>query len=205
MTDDERYDRIIARDRQYDGEFFTAVVTTGIYCVPSCAGRKPYRQNVQFFTTQDDAKAAGFRPCLRCRPDRLGVDDPELLVRAAREAFARAPAEIRTVADLARATGRTPSALTRALHARDGISVSAWLRRERARWCSDRLRATSNRTIDVAFEAGYGSEASFYREFKRHYAVAPSFHRSAHVDGAPRAPTLRVGRQRRGDDRVPRS
>lgn len=67
-TDDKRWAAGRARDRDADGHFFTAVRTTGVYCLPSCAGR-PRRENVEFHLTAASARAAGFRPCKRCRPD----------------------------------------------------------------------------------------------------------------------------------------
>ena len=68
-TDDARWEAMRRRDRDLDGAFFIAVRTTGVYCLASCAGR-PLRQNVEFHDTQASARAAGFRPCLRCKPDQ---------------------------------------------------------------------------------------------------------------------------------------
>jgi AraC family transcriptional regulator of adaptative response/methylated-DNA-[protein]-cysteine methyltransferase len=69
LSDDARWEAVARRDRSADGLFFCAVVTTGVYCRPSCAGR-PLRKNVRFHATVADAERAGFRPCKRCRPDR---------------------------------------------------------------------------------------------------------------------------------------
>jgi AraC family transcriptional regulator of adaptative response/methylated-DNA-[protein]-cysteine methyltransferase len=69
-TDDKRWAAGRARDRRADGHFYTAVRTTGVYCLPSCAGR-PMRENVEYHLTAEAARAAGFRPCKRCRPDDL--------------------------------------------------------------------------------------------------------------------------------------
>ncbi len=67
--DDARWDAMRRRDRDLDGDFFIAVRTTGVYCLASCAGR-PLRKNVEFHDTRESARAAGFRPCLRCKPDQ---------------------------------------------------------------------------------------------------------------------------------------
>jgi AraC family transcriptional regulator of adaptative response/methylated-DNA-[protein]-cysteine methyltransferase len=66
-TDDARWAAVAARDKAADGAFYCAVKTTGVFCKPSCAGR-PLRKNVRFFVTAAAARAAGFRPCLRCKP-----------------------------------------------------------------------------------------------------------------------------------------
>ena len=68
-TEDARWAAWEARDRTADGAFFVAVRTTGVYCVASCAGR-PLRKNVEFHDSRESARAAGFRACLRCKPDR---------------------------------------------------------------------------------------------------------------------------------------
>lgn len=70
MNDNERWQAVVNRDRNYDGRFVTAVKTTGIYCRPSCSAR-PHRQNVVFYDTSEQAEAAGFRACKRCQPDQL--------------------------------------------------------------------------------------------------------------------------------------
>jgi len=69
LTDDARWEALRRRDRDAEGAFFIAVRTTGVYCLASCAGR-PLRKNVEFHDTQLSARAAGFRPCLRCKPDQ---------------------------------------------------------------------------------------------------------------------------------------
>lgn len=72
LTDDDRWTAVEHRDRAADGTFFTAVKTTGVYCLPSCAGR-PLRKNVRFFATAAEAVDAGFRACKRCKPEQLAA------------------------------------------------------------------------------------------------------------------------------------
>src|SRR5688500_13961557 len=68
---DRAWSAVLARDRKADGSFVTGVLTTGIYCRPSCAARHPKRGNVRFFATGAEAEKAGLRPCLRCKPDEI--------------------------------------------------------------------------------------------------------------------------------------
>ncbi|MCP4250656.1 MAG: DNA-3-methyladenine glycosylase 2 family protein, partial [bacterium] len=70
-TTAEFMQRFLNRDRAWDGRFLTGVLTTGIYCLPSCPARRPKPENVRFFTAESDARDAGLRPCKRCRPDRF--------------------------------------------------------------------------------------------------------------------------------------
>ena len=71
MDEDTRYEAVRSRDARFDGEFFFAVRTTGIYCRPSCPAVTPKRRNVRFFTTAAAAQGCGFRACRRCRPDAV--------------------------------------------------------------------------------------------------------------------------------------
>ena len=71
-----RWDAVLARDRELDGSFVYAVRSTGVYCRPSCPSRRPRRDRVVFFDRGDEARAAGFRACRRCRPDERAAEDP---------------------------------------------------------------------------------------------------------------------------------
>src|SRR5258706_6848885 len=73
LTDEARWDAVVRRDRSANGHFFYSVRTTGVYCRPSCAARLPLRKNVAFHTTRDAAEQAGFRACMRCKPDQGGI------------------------------------------------------------------------------------------------------------------------------------
>ena len=74
------WDAVAARDRSMDGVFYYAVLSTGIYCRPSCPSKRPRRENVVFFRARDAAERAGFRPCKRCKPEAAGASDPNGLV-----------------------------------------------------------------------------------------------------------------------------
>ncbi len=89
--------RVLASDASCNGRFFTGVLTTGIYCLPSCRARKPKPENVQFFPTCEAARAAGLRPCRKCHPDDFArgadpvLDDVETLIAEIRAEPARFP------------------------------------------------------------------------------------------------------------------
>src|SRR3546814_8748848 len=79
MTDDDRWAAVLRRDRALDGRFVTGVLTTGIYCRPSCAARHPLRENVRFFADGAAARATGLRPCKRCLPDDVARDESAVI------------------------------------------------------------------------------------------------------------------------------
>jgi AraC family transcriptional regulator of adaptative response/methylated-DNA-[protein]-cysteine methyltransferase len=74
-TDDERWDAVLRRDRCADGTFLRAVLTTGVYCRPSCGARLPRRENIRFFDSCAAAERAGYRPCKRCRPNDPSIGE----------------------------------------------------------------------------------------------------------------------------------
>lgn len=71
LSDDEMYDIIVNRNKKYDGVFWFCAKASVCYCMPSCKARTPMRQNIRYFMSQEEAKAAGYRPCKRCRPDQF--------------------------------------------------------------------------------------------------------------------------------------
>ncbi len=171
MFDDEMaWAAVMRRDRSCDGRFVTGVLTTGIYCRPSCAARHPSRENVRFFTTGAEARAAGLRACKRCLPDDVGRDEAAVL--AAVDEIKQA-AGAPSLDELAQLTGYSPSHFQRVFKRATGLSPAAYaraLREERAR---DALSAGESVTGAI-YEAGYGAPSRFYDNTKGRLGMAPS-------------------------------
>ena len=104
--DDARWRAVLARDRAADGRFVTGVLSTGIYCRPSCAARHPARANVRFFASGAEARAAGLRACKRCLPDDVSRDEAAVLAAIAAIGAAEQPPAL---AELAARAGYSPS------------------------------------------------------------------------------------------------
>ena len=122
MVDDKMAWRAVTnRDRSFDGRFVTGVMTTGIYCRPSCAARHPRRENVRFFATAKQAEAAGLRACLRCRPNDVARD--EAAVQAVIDAI-RTAENAPGLDELAGLTGYSPAHLQRIFKRETGLSPS---------------------------------------------------------------------------------
>ena len=125
VTDDEAWAAFERRDRQWDGRTIGAVKTTGIYCKPSCPARRPKREHVEFFRTAEEARAAGYRACLRCTPDevgrdRLAVEKAVAMIEAADEAI--------TLRALSDAVGYAPHHFQRLFTRTVGVSPAAYAR-----------------------------------------------------------------------------
>lgn len=170
LSDEAAWAAVMARDRTMDGRFVTGVLTTGIYCRPSCAARHPRREHVRFFATGAEASAAGLRPCLRCRPDEVSREE-EALERAYRllcEAEEAPPLET-----LATAAGYSPHHFHRLFRRATGVTPAAYYRQLRARRAQAAL-ADNARITDAIYDAGFSGPGRFYAEAKGRLGMTPS-------------------------------
>ncbi|MGI9376238.1 MAG: bifunctional transcriptional activator/DNA repair enzyme AdaA [Tsuneonella suprasediminis] len=170
LTDDEAWAAVLRRDRAFDGQFVTGVLSTGIYCRPSCAARHPRRENVQFFATPSEAEAAGLRACKRCSPKDVARDERAVLAAIAAIKAAEEPPAL---AELAEAAGYSPTHFQRVFTRHTGLSPAAYaraLREERARAAlSDEGTVT-----DAIYAAGYSAPSRFYDETKGRLGMTAS-------------------------------
>jgi len=159
-----------ARNPAYDGRFVTGVVSTGIYCRPSCPARHPRRENVRFYQSGEDAAADGLRPCLRCRPDEASRDKTaiEQALRLLREAD-----EALSLAELAQAVGYSPHHFHRLFKRATGVTPAAFVRAGRAQRLETSLEE-NGRITDAIYESGYSGPGRFYAEAKDRLGMTPS-------------------------------
>lgn len=158
---DARWNAVVARDAAADGAFVYAVRTTGVYCRPSCAARRPNRGNVAFYADGEAARRAGFRPCQRCRPDtQAPAAQLAAMVAQACRAIENAESEPRLAA-LAEAAGMSRFHFHRVFKAATGVTPKAYAAARRA----DRLRDALTRGDSVTaavYDAGFNSSGRFY-------------------------------------------
>lgn len=184
-SEQQLYEVFTSRDASWDGRFLTGVVTTGIYCLPSCPARKPLPENVRFYESEADARAAGLRPCRRCRPDLFyqGRDpDLERLEQLLLE-VAQAPAEYSDAASLAAASGFGVTKLAALARRHYHATPLALLQRLRVRWACTRLIAGEDRVLDVGFAAGWESSSAYHAAFRRFTGLSPGGYRRLRSDG----------------------
>ncbi len=183
-TDFERcYRAVQSRDARFDGWFFTAVTSTGIYCRPSCPAMTPKAVNVRFYPTAAAAQAAGFRACRRCRPDAT-PGSPEWNVRAdlvgrAMRLIADGVVDTGGVAELARRLGYSERHLNRQLTAEVGAGPIALARAQRAQSARVLIETTELPFARVAFAAGFSSIRQFNDTIRQIFATTPSDMRTA--------------------------
>lgn len=177
VSDERRWEAVLGRDVRFDGLFYYAVETTGIYCRPSCPARRPRRNHVSFFGSPAAAEDAGFRPCKRCTPDGVSPD----LSRATRiskacrlieEAEEQLPLSV-----LASAVGLSPHHFHRLFKAALGITPKAYAGAHR----TTRLKTTLGRGASVTealYEAGFNSAGRFYEAAPKALGMSPGAFRA---------------------------
>jgi AraC family transcriptional regulator of adaptative response/methylated-DNA-[protein]-cysteine methyltransferase len=146
-------------DRDGKGEFFYAVMTTGVFCRPECKSRTPLRTNVRFFATQEQARAAGFRACMRCKPEEPKQASPVTRMCAYLERAIDRPVRLET---LGRLVGMSPFTAQRIFKKAMGVSPAEYQRAMRAHRLRSQLRDGGTDVTTAIYEAGYGSSSRAY-------------------------------------------
>ncbi|MBU3076558.1 bifunctional DNA-binding transcriptional regulator/O6-methylguanine-DNA methyltransferase Ada [Sphingomonas quercus] len=170
LLDRDRWQAVLRRDRAWDGQFVTGVMTTGIYCRPSCAARHPKRQNVRFFVGGGQARQAGLRPCLRCRPDDIAADEAGL---ARAFALIEAAEQPPSLAALAEAAGYSLFHFHRLFRRATGVTPAAYARARRAERAAKALKESETVT-EAIYDAGYAAPARFYADAGDRLGMTPS-------------------------------
>ncbi|RDC59552.1 putative bifunctional transcriptional activator/DNA repair enzyme AlkA [Alteripontixanthobacter maritimus] len=166
---DEAWEAVQRRDRAYDGRFVTGVLSTGIYCRPSCAARHPARRNVRFFDSAEAARACGLRACKRCLPDDVARD--EAAIRTALTLLRRSDAPV-SLTMLAERTGYSPTHFQRVFRRAIGLSPAAYrkaLQRER----TERALGEAASVTEAIYAAGFSTPSRFY-DARKDNAMAAS-------------------------------
>lgn len=208
LADNDCYLALKARDARFDGSFFTGVTSTGIYCRPVCSVKTPKRENCRFFSHAAQAESAGFRPCLRCRPELAphsvvwSIQDASYILahQAARlldepELSDEAP----SVEKLAARLGVSDRHVRRIFEAQFGVSPMQYLQTRRLHTAKQLLADTSLPITQVALISGYASVRRFNAAFVEHYKLNPTQLRRqgvsdvGHINGTAPGITIRLG------------
>ncbi len=159
--EDTAWSAVLRRDRSFDGLFVTGVISTGIYCRPSCAARHPARKNVRFFSNGDAASAAGLRACLRCLPNEV-ARDRHAVALALELLMGDTPPPLK---ELSAQVGYTPHHFLRLFQRDLGVTPAAWVRRNRLRRAIAEI-ADGASVTEAIYAAGYSAPSRFYADKK---------------------------------------
>ncbi|EHQ89796.1 bifunctional transcriptional activator/DNA repair enzyme AdaA [Desulfosporosinus youngiae] len=177
LTDDKMWKAVVDCDKSYDGQFFYAVKTVGVYCRPSCKSRTPLRKNTNYFETQEDAEKAGFRPCKRCRPDLLDYAPMLELAQQTKNLIDDYFQERNRLAAEMKRLGVSASHLAAVFKQQYGMVPSQYLNKTRLDYTRKMLAETDTPIIDIAGNIGYDSLPSFYGFFKKQTGTTPREYR----------------------------
>ena len=177
VANDPRWARIVARDRTADGHLWYSVLTTGVYCRPSCASRIANPKNVLLHDTFEEAKATGFRPCKRCNPDGPSVEAENVAIVARACRLIEESEEEPSLADLAAAVGRSPSYFHRRFKAATGLTPKDYAVANRASKVRECL-ASGTSVTEAIYDAGFNSSGRFYEKSTGMLGMTPSQYRA---------------------------
>ncbi len=177
ITEQEMWEAVMKNDASYDGVFFYAVKTTGIYCRPSCKSKPPRRENICFFSTAKEARAAGFRPCKRCRSDLPDYHPMKEIAKTVKEAIDRAFIEQEKCNRGLTEIGLSSRRVADVFKAEYGITPKTYADSLRLKEAQRLLLATDAKVIDIAYQAGFGSLTAFYSFFRKETGTTPGEYR----------------------------
>jgi AraC family transcriptional regulator of adaptative response/methylated-DNA-[protein]-cysteine methyltransferase len=184
-VDDPRWNAVVARDAARDGEFVFAVSSTGVYCRPSCAARRPRRENVQFFVRPEQAEQAGYRACLRCRPKSFRGNTESDGVKAICRFIEHHLDEPLTLGRLSEEFRQSPFHLQRRFKAVLGITPREYADSCRLRLLKRNLQAGDTVTRAM-YDAGYGSSSRLYERTASQLGMTPDKYRRGAIAAAIR-------------------
>jgi AraC family transcriptional regulator of adaptative response/methylated-DNA-[protein]-cysteine methyltransferase len=184
-ADELRWNAVCVRDAARDGEFVFAVSSTGVYCRPSCAARRPRRENVQFFLTAAQAEQAGYRACLRCRPKSASGNEQADGVKVICRFIEQHLDEPVTLARLGREFHQSPFHLQRRFKAVLGITPREYADSCRLRSLKRNLQAGDSVTRAM-YDAGYGSSSRLYEKTASQLGMTPDKYRRGAIAAAIR-------------------
>ena len=177
-SEDTAWQAVVNCDPSYDGSFWYAVKTVGVYCKPSCKSRTPLRKNVVFWDSAKDAEAAGFRACKRCRPDLDEYLPAKELAAKIKEMLDQQDCKPKQLTVGIRQLGVSPNHAAMVFKKQYGLSPTAYVNQKRAAKIKALLSQSDMPIIDIAESAGFSSLSAFYSFFKKHVSTTPKAYRN---------------------------
>src|SRR5882762_5391738 len=171
-NDEDRWAAVVRRDRGAEGVFYYSVRTTGVYCRPSCAARLARRENVRFHSSCEEAEAAGFRPCKRCRPNEAGLTEQRAAIVAKACRLIETAEEMPNLEALAESAGMSRFHFHRVFKSVTGVTPKAYAAAHRARRMREELPKRHTVT-EAIYGAGFNSNGRFYAESSQMLGMTP--------------------------------
>jgi AraC family transcriptional regulator, regulatory protein of adaptative response / DNA-3-methyladenine glycosylase II len=192
------YEALVARDTRFDGILYVGVTTTGVYCRPVCPARTPRRDRCRFFANAATAENAGFRPCLRCRPElapgNAVIDSANRIASSVAQRIEAGALNEAGIDELAAEFGVSSRQLRRVVKSELGVTPTELAQTQRLLLAKHLLTDTALPAIEVAFASGFSSVRQFNALFRERYGLSPTaLRRSQSSRTAEQALTVRLG------------
>ncbi|MGB3225580.1 MAG: bifunctional DNA-binding transcriptional regulator/O6-methylguanine-DNA methyltransferase Ada [Desulforhopalus sp.] len=179
-TDDRRWNAVVGKEQSADGCFYYAVMTTGIFCRPSCSSRLPNRENVEFFISSEDAQASGYRPCKKCKPTGTTVKEEaeQKIIKACR--IIENSNTVPKLIDLAKELKLSPYYFHRLFKKFVGVTPKQFASSHRSRRLSNSLKLSESIT-EAFYDAGFSSSSGAYNKNQDQLSMKPKEYRAGGV------------------------
>lgn len=178
MTDQEKWEALINNCADFDGKFFYAVKSTGIYCRPSCNSKAPLKENVVFFDSSEAAMAAGYRPCKRCRPDLPVYEPAEDLALEVKLLIDQLYLERQLLSDKLGRLGVSERRMSQIFKDKYGMTPAEYSGTLKIQAAEEKLRDTDQPILDIALSLGFESLTAFFSFFRKKTGKTPGEYRN---------------------------
>lgn len=179
MLSEDKWEAVVNCDKRYDGLFYYAVKTTGIFCRPSCKAKPSLKKNTLFFDSVDKALKEGFRPCKMCRPDiKESIYEPNKeIMKKTREILNNSYNKAPNLSNIAHELGFSDSHLIRLFKKYYGLTPNEYIIKMKVEKSMELLYQTDLDIITIAYEVGFKSLSNFYKFFKEYAGYTPKEYR----------------------------
>lgn len=177
ITDNEKWEAVVSCNQKYNGLFFYAVKTTGIFCHPSCRAKTPLRDNVLFFEGVHAAIAAGFRPCKKCRPDEAAFEPNLELTRKAKKIFDQTFDKRIGMKVISKQLGVSTNHLAKLYKEHFGLTPNQYIAKLKIGRALKLLAETDLDILQIAYSTGFKSLSYFYKCCKEQTGCSPKEYR----------------------------
>ncbi len=177
LNEQQKYQAVIENDQNFDGIFYYAVKSTGIFCRPSCKSRAPKPENTLFFNNADEAMQAGFRPCKRCRSDLLQFEPAREIAKQVKQAIEAMFLENNRLNNQLQQVGLSQRQMVEVFKKEYGHTPKAYADQLRLAEAKTQLKIDDRPIIDIALHLGFSSLSAFYRFFKENTGQTPNAYR----------------------------
>lgn len=177
MTDDEKYCAVINNDEKFDGVFFYAVKSTGIFCKPSCKSKIPKRKNICFFNNAKDAIIAGYRPCKRCRSDLENYNPLKEIAQKVKNIIDDKFDDSKSFNIEINKIGLSKRRIVEIFKQEFNMTLKNYINIKRMKKARMLFLETDKKIIEIAYEIGFNNLSSFYCFFKKQTGTTPNVFR----------------------------